>query len=83
MSDSAESTHRSRGVGEETVVVCEDDGGSYGPDGDRKPLYCPYCGASALDDDHDIILDGDEVTCEHTNQANYRYCPGCGEEVDR
>jgi len=74
-------THRSIGVAEETKVICEFDGGAYGPAGDRMPVRCPYCGGNARGGKHTIILDGDEVICEDTSQSTYRFCPGCGERL--
>lgn len=78
---SRQETHRVLGVMNETAVVCEHDGGKYGPGGDREPHQCPYCGEDAYQDGHEVILNGDEVLCPNTGQSKYRYCPGCGAEV--
>jgi len=74
-------THERYGVGEDTKVICEHDGGAYGPAGDRLPIHCPYCGGNARGGKHRIVLDGDEVLCDDTTQSTYRFCPGCGERL--
>lgn len=80
--DSGAATHHVEGVGEDTVVVCEHDENAYGPAGDTEFQKCPYCGGNAKGGDHRIHESGDEVFCDHTGVSTYRYCPGCGEEVD-
>lgn len=74
-------THRLQGTGGETVVICEHDGGAYGPGGDREFIQCPYCGENARCGDHWIYWDVDEVYCEQTPMSTYRYCPGCGDRL--
>lgn len=70
------------GVGADTTVTCDFDGGTYGPGGTRPFMHCPYCGEPAHSDGHDVDRKNDEVHCEETNMANYRFCPGCGSETD-
>lgn len=76
----AQTPHRRRGVMEDTRVLCERDGATYGPaDGaDSDMGFCPYCGMQVMSGDHRLDEDLGEVFCEQTTMSTYRFCPGCG-----
>lgn len=75
--------HEVTGVGGKTRVDCPTHGAVYGPHPDSAGIfrYCPYCGASVDDEQHDAKTVDGEVFCEETAMSTYRYCPGCGVEV--
>ena len=74
--------HLAYGVGGDTKVECPVDNRAYGPAGSFDVDYCPYCGAETSDGEHRVDRYVSEVFCENTGMSTYRYCPGCGSEVD-
>ncbi|WP_123619594.1 hypothetical protein [Halorubrum sp. CSM-61] len=77
-------THVGRGVGSNTRVECPEHDTVYGPHpGARSTFnYCPYCGDDTSDADHDTKKVDGEVFCPDTGMSTYRFCPGCGAQVD-
>lgn len=81
--EGAVADHEVTGVGGETKVACPTHDSTYGPHPDATGSfrYCPYCGDSVENGQHDAETVSGEVFCEETAMSTYRYCPGCGAEV--
>lgn len=82
--DDAGTAHTVTGTETETVVECPQTGHQYGPGAqpETSANWCPYCSADVKDEDHRVARRFSEVFCDRTPMSSWRYCPGCGEEVD-
>lgn len=78
--------HEMQGVGDETRVSCPESGSEHGPHetAESGMTFCPYCGVEVqTEENHREHEDGNEVFCPETIMSTWRYCPKCGDKIDR
>lgn len=74
--------HWEAGVAEESRVYCPISDKTFGPGGESSCQdYCVYCGEDTDNDSH--RPHEYDIFCENSTMSNFRFCPNCGERIDR
>lgn len=74
--------HWERGVAEDSEVYCPEAGTTFGPGGESEcSEYCLYCGEDTGNDAHQVHEY--DTFCENSTMSTLRFCPYCGERIDR